>query len=64
MPVKIAFFRSTASALESFLCRFQTNRPMGPFLYGEVLNIIEVLMKCFSKKDVMAEAKTKKTGPN
>ena len=64
MPVKIAFFRSAASVLEPFLPRFQTNGPMGPFLYAEVLNIFEVLMKSFFKKDVMAEAKTKKTVPN
>ena len=58
MPVKIAFFKSVASVLEPFLRRFQTK---GPFHYAEVLNIIEVLMKCFFKKDVMAEAKPKKT---
>ena len=33
---------------------------MAPFLYAEVFNIIEVLIKCFIKKDVKAEVETKK----
>ena len=33
---------------------------MAPFLYAEVFNIVEVLIKCFMKKDVKAEAETKK----
>ena len=60
MPANIAVFNSVAFALEPFLCIFQTNAPMGPFLYVEVFNIIEVLMDGFIKKDVVAEAKTAK----
>ena len=33
---------------------------MGPFLYAEVFNIIELFMKHFIKNYVMAEAKTMK----
>lgn len=52
MPVKIAFFSSVASVLDPFFRRFQTNAPMGPFLYAEILNIIKTLMKCFIKKGI------------
>ena len=52
MPAKIAFFSSAASVLDPFCRRFQTNAPMGPFLYAEVLNIIEVLIKRFIKKGI------------
>lgn len=61
MPAKTAFFSSVASVPEPFLRRFQTNVPMGPFLYTDVLNIIEILTKSFIRNNITAEVRTVKT---
>ena len=34
---------------------------MGPFLYTDVLNIIEILVKSFIRNNITAEVKTVKT---
>ena len=57
---KIAFLSSVASILDLLLLKFKTNAPIGPFLYAEVYEIIEVLVKRFIKKDFMKEAETAK----
>lgn len=57
---KIAFLSSVASVLDLLLHKFKTNAPIGPFLYAEVFEIIEVLVKRFIKKDFMKEAESAK----
>ena len=57
-PAKIAFFSSVASVLEPFLRRFQTAAPFAPFLYAEIFNILQILMKRFIKSSIMDEATT------
>lgn len=60
MPAKIAFFSSVAAVLDVFFHKFQTNAPMGAFLYAEGFKIIKAFMKRFIKKDVMEEVETAK----
>lgn len=48
---KLAFFSTVASVLEPFLNKYQTAEPMVPFLYGDVYEVMYVLMtKCVKSK--------------
>lgn len=56
MPAKMQFFRDIAKTLNSFLKRFQTNRPMVPFLSGALVQVMKSLLRIFIKEDVIREA--------
>lgn len=49
---KISFFSSVASILEPFLKKFQSMKPMVPFLYDDLSKILNELSKKFIKTDV------------
>lgn len=50
---KLAFFASVASQCEPFLRKFQTAKPIAPFLYYDIGNLLRVLMKRFIKRSIM-----------
>jgi hypothetical protein len=53
---KTQFFISTASMVEPFLRKYQTNQPMVSFLYNDLGNCLRSLLTRFVKKDVLAGA--------
>jgi hypothetical protein len=53
---KIAFFASVAAQCEPLLKRFQTQAPVAPFLFDDIINLLRVLMKSFVKNAVMQVA--------
>ena len=55
---RLHFFRYIASILKALLVRFQTDRPMVPFLSEELDSIIRRLLSLFIKKKVLTEAGT------
>ena len=55
---KTQFFISVASTVEPFLRKYQTDKPMVPFLYNDLGNCLSCLLKRFVKKEVIADADT------
>lgn len=55
---KLAFFSSVAAMLEPFLKGYQTSKPMVPFLYDSVSELMRNLMLRFIKRNVITEANT------
>ena len=55
---KLKFFLSVANQLKPFLTCFQTDKPMMPFMAGELFNIIRGLAQCFVKRSVLEGAKS------
>ena len=55
---RLHFFRYIASILKALLVRFQTDRPMVPFLSKELDAIIRRLLSLFIKKKVITEGGT------
>lgn len=53
LEAKLGFFISVASELQGFLLRFQTSKPMAPFLYEEMYMILQSLMKRFVKSEII-----------
>jgi hypothetical protein len=58
ITAKIAFFASVAVIVEPFLIKYQTSKPMVPFLYDDVVNCLHSLMTRFVKKSVLQAADT------
>ena len=48
---KLHFFKCIASQLQPFLLKYQTDRPMTPFLSDDLCLIIRSLMRTFIKPD-------------
>ena len=57
---RLEFFKSVAIQLEPFLRKFQSSKPMAPFLYEEILGLLRSLLSRFVKKSAMAAADTGK----
>jgi hypothetical protein len=55
---KTHFFISVAAVVEPFLRKYQTNKPMVPFMYQDMGGCLRNLMARFMKKEVLAEADT------
>jgi len=55
---KTQFFISVASMVEPFLRKYQTDKPMVPFLYNDLGNCLSCLLKLFIKKEVVSAADT------
>ncbi|XP_067143597.1 uncharacterized protein [Centruroides vittatus] len=51
IKVKLLFFRSICTQSESFLTRFQSNKPLAPYLYKAVVQLLMNLMRKFVKND-------------
>jgi hypothetical protein len=52
---KLAFFISMAKSSEKFLTKFQTDKPMAPFLCSELEKLIKSCTKRFIKTGVQKE---------
>lgn len=50
---KLAFFRTIAEEVEPFLRSFQSESPMAPFLYTDILWTLNTVMRRFIKKDIL-----------
>lgn len=55
-PAKLASFLSIAKLLQPFLATFQTDAPMIPFLYAELLKLMKAVMERFVKADILSSA--------
>ena len=55
---KLKFFLSVANQLKPFLTHFQTDKPIMPFMAGELFNIIRGLAQRFLKRSVLEGAKS------
>lgn len=53
---KLAFFKSLAYEVKPFLRNYQSDSPMGPFLYTDLKIIIEIVMQKFIKKKKVFES--------
>lgn len=53
LPAKLGFMRSVALQLEPFLTKYQSNKPLLPFMYQDLFNLLKDLMARFVKVDVM-----------
>ena len=56
---KIMFFPSVASLVEPFLQKFQSSKPMLPFVYRELVQVSHSLYSQFLKQEVIEDAKFK-----
>ena len=55
---KLLFFVSVAKQFETFLVRYQTDKPMIPHLSGDLLKLIKALMARFIKASVLKSSST------
>lgn len=53
LEAKLCFFIVLANEVEPFLRKFQTDKPMFPYLYTELNNILTNVMSRFIKKEVI-----------
>lgn len=58
MLPKLAFFKTIASDLEPFLRRFQADKPLGPYLYSALLEVVQILLKRCVKDVIIESAKS------
>ena len=56
IPIKLQFFQDIAAQLKGFLQKFQTNKPMIPFLEGALVDLLHTMMKMVVKPEVLDEA--------
>jgi len=54
LAAKLGFLQSVAIQLEPFLTKYQSNKPLLPFMYSDLYALIRQLMSRFVKTDVMA----------
>ena len=52
-PVKLAFFITQAEKLEPFLTKFQSDEPLIPYLYSDLLAMLTSLITSVTKKEVV-----------
>ena len=53
---KLHFFKCIANQLQPFLAKYQTSKPMLPFLSDDLCMIIRSLMRRFIKSDILQDA--------
>lgn len=53
LPAKLGFMQSVAMQLEPYLTKYQTNKPLLPFMYQDIYNLLRNLMVRFVKADIM-----------
>ena len=58
MPAKLMVFESVAHQFDEFLVRYQTDRPMVPFLCRDLDTLLRGICQRFVKKSVLDEANT------
>lgn len=55
MMCKISFFARMASLLEVFLIKYQSGKPLTPFLYGDIKKLLLSLLGIILKKNVIPD---------
>lgn len=55
--VKLYFFSHVAGLMLPYLTRYQTEKPMVPFLYGDLDNLCRGILEHFIKSDVLSNCK-------
>ena len=55
IPIKLQFFQDITTQLKGFLQKFQTNKPMVPFLESALVDL-HTMMKMVVKPKVLDEA--------
>ena len=58
MKTKFKFFTATAKILNNFLVKFQTNKPMVPFLAQAIEEIMRLFGSSFLLKETLSKANT------
>ena len=56
IPIQLQFFQDIAAQLKGFLQKFQTNKPMVPFLESALVDLLHTMMKLVVKPEVLGEA--------
>lgn len=59
-PVRLNIFLSVANIMEPFLKTYQTDKPMLPYMSGDIKKIILALMRRFLKSKLLIDDATKK----
>ena len=52
---KLSFFSYIASILQSFLTKYRTQKPMIPYLYGDLSKVYKSLLEVIIKDDILEE---------
>ena len=52
---KLSFFSYIASILQPFLTKYQTQKPMIPYLYGDLSKVYKSLLEVIIKDDILEE---------
>jgi hypothetical protein len=61
---KLHFYKCISDEIKPFLCRYQTNVPMMPFMEEDLVNLLQTLLNRFIRKDhVQKNPKRSMTGP-
>ena len=58
MPARLMYFESMARQFDEFLVRYQTDKPVVPFLCGDLDTLVRELCQRFMKRPVLEEAST------
>lgn len=58
IEAKLAFYRFVGKKIKPFLTLYQTDKPMMPFLAGDLRDVIKSLMTAVIKAEIVTEAKT------
>lgn len=57
LSAKLGFLHSIASQLETYLIKYQSNKPLLPFVYSDLYLLMRSLLTRFIKPDVMSTVK-------
>ena len=58
ITAKLSFLSFVASLVESFLKKYQCDKPMIPFMYTDLKSLIQSLLELVVKQDVLSQCKT------
>ena len=54
MPAKLMFFSFVAGILQPILVKYQSDKPMVPYMYQDLLKLLRKLMQLIVKPDIIA----------
>ena len=58
LRAKVAFFVSVANEVKPFLRKFQSSKPLAPFLYEEIFQVTKSLLKRIAKPEIINNLKS------
>ena len=58
IPAKLKFFCFIAEIVKPFLTKYQTDKPMVPYLYHDIVRIIRRLMQLIVKSEILDKCST------